>query len=299
MTGIASDDAVGRRSDSLPGWRELVAGVAVAEGAPVSVLPFAAGDTERWLAVRAAGFAQGIVYALRDVTADRQLERLRSEFVATASHELRTPLAAVYGAIRSLRRTDIEMPGEQRELFLAMIESETERLRILVDQLLIAGRLDAGAVEVFIRTFDVAEILEEIVHTARMTAPPSTTFHIAVAGRIEIAADRDLLRQVIGNLVENAVKYSPNGGIVGLAAREDAHGVTISVTDQGVGIPPELHGRIFEKFFRVDPGQRSGVGGTGLGLYIAAELAQQMGARLTVESAPGAGSTFTISFPLR
>jgi signal transduction histidine kinase len=131
-----------------------------------------------------------------------------------------------------------------------------------------------------------------------MTAPSSTTFDIAVAGRIEIAADRDLLRQVIGNLVENAVKYSPNGGTIGLAAREDAYGVTISISDQGVGIPPELHARIFEKFFRVDPAQRSGVGGTGLGLYIAAELTQQMGARLTVDSTPGAGSTFTISFPL-
>ncbi|HKT45187.1 MAG TPA: ATP-binding protein [Gaiellaceae bacterium] len=298
MTGIAPSDAVGRRSDALPGWRELVAGVAVAEGAPIAVLPFSVTGTERWIAVRAAGFAQGVVYALRDVTADRELERLRSEFVATASHELRTPLAAVYGAIRSLRRTDVEMPGEQRELFLAMIESETERLRVLVDQLLIAGRLDAGAVEVFVRTFDVAEILEEVVHAARMTAPPSTTFEIAVAGRIDLTADRDLLRQVLGNLVENAVKYSPSGGIVGLAAREDARGITISVSDQGVGIPPDLQTRIFEKFFRVDPAQRSGVGGTGLGLYIAAELTQQMGARLTVDSTPGAGSTFTISFPL-
>ncbi|MGH2970893.1 MAG: ATP-binding protein [Gaiellaceae bacterium] len=297
ITGIPADLVIGKATDDVPAWRELAAGVPVEEGAPVAILPFAAGDVERWLAVRAAAFEQGVVYALRDVTADRELERLRSEFVATASHELRTPLAAVYGAIRSLRRTDVQMPAEQQELFLAMIENESERLRTLVDQLLIAGRLDAGAVEVSLSTFELGPVIDEAVRTARMTAPESIAFEVGGESHIAVPADRDLLRQVIGNLVDNAVKYSPGGGVVAIATREDAKGTAIVVSDQGVGIAPELHERIFEKFFRVDPAQKSGVGGTGLGLYIAAELTRRMGGRLTVDSTPGAGSTFTIEFP--
>jgi signal transduction histidine kinase len=296
MTGIAVDDVIGKRAATIPGWKELAAGVAVQEGAPVAVLPFTHGEAERWLAVRAAAFEQGVAYALRDVTADRQLERLRSEFVATASHELRTPLAAVYGAIRSLRRTDVEMPAEQQELFLGMIENESERLRSLVDQLLIAGRLDAGAVEMSIQTFEVGPLIDEVVQAARVIAPESIAFEIGGETNVAVHADRDLLRQVLGNLVDNAVKYSPGGGIVAVSAREDAKGAAIAVADQGVGIAPEVHTRIFEKFFRVDPGQLSGVGGTGLGLYIAAELMRRMGGRLTVDSTPGAGSTFTIGF---
>ena len=297
MTGIPASDAVGKRAATLPGWKEFAVDVAVVGGAPVAVTPFTAEEAERWLAVRAAGFEQGVVYALRDVTDDRELERVRSEFVATASHELRTPLAAVYGAIRSLRRTDVEMPAEQQELFLGMIESESERLRGLVDQLLIAGRLDGGAVEVSIRMFEIGPVIDEVVKAARMTAPESISFEVGGESNVAVHADRDLLRQVLGNLVNNAVKYSPGGGIVAVAAREDAEGIAITVGDQGVGIPPDVHERIFEKFFRVDPGQLSGVGGTGLGLYIAKELVRRMGGRLTVNSKPGEGSTFTISFP--
>jgi signal transduction histidine kinase len=297
MTATPSADAVGKRAGTIPGWKELAAGVAAVEGAPVAVLPFAAGDAERWLAVRAVAFDQGVVYALRDVTADRELERLRSEFVATASHELRTPLAAVYGAIRSLRRTDVQMPAEQQELFLGMIENESERLRMLVDQLLIAGRLDAGAIEVSIRAVDVGPVIDDAVRTARMTAPESITFDVRGDLEVAVPADSDLLRQVLGNLVDNAVKYSPGGGVVAISARGGKKGTAIAVSDQGIGIAPGLHERIFEKFFRVDPGQRSGVGGTGLGLYIAGELTRRMGGRLTVDSSPAAGSTFTIEFP--
>ncbi|MDE3024291.1 MAG: GAF domain-containing protein [Acidobacteriota bacterium] len=297
MTGIAPADAVGRPAATIPGWADLAAGVATVEGAPVAVLPFADGAVERWLAVRAVAFGQGLVYALRDVTADRELERLRSEFVATASHELRTPLAAVYGAIRSLRRTDVKMPAEQQELFLEMIENESERLRTLVDQLLIAGRLDAGVIEVSIRAVELGPVIDDAVRAARMTAPESIAFEVGGESDVAAPADRDLLLQVLGNLVDNAVKYSPGGGVVAIATRNGRRGATLAVSDQGVGIPPELHERIFEKFFRVDPGQRSGVGGTGLGLYIAAELTRRMGGRLTVDSTPGGGSTFTIEFP--
>jgi signal transduction histidine kinase len=297
LTGLRANDVVGGLGADVPAWAELVENVPVDPAAPVRVLPFATERGERWLAARAVAFDEGVVYALRDVTADRELERLRSDFVATASHELRTPLASIYGAIRSIRRTDIVIPPEQHAQFLAMIESESEKLRSLVDQLLIAGRLDAGAVDVSIGAVDVAPIVEDVVSSAVVSAGYEVSLRTSVDEGLVALADAGLLRQVLANLVDNAVKYSPAGGAIQIGARRDGHEVRIDVVDHGIGIPPEQHARIFEKFFRVDPALRAGVGGTGLGLYIAKELIEQMDGRMTVRSTLGRGSTFSIELP--
>jgi PAS domain S-box-containing protein len=297
LTGLSADGVIGQPGERFPPWAELVENVPVEPAAPVTVLPFSHGGVERWLSVRAVGFDEGVVFAFRDVTADRELERLRSEFVATASHELRTPLASVYGAIRSLRRTDVDIPAEQREQFMSMIESESEKLRALVDQLLIAGQLDAGAVDVSIRPVELAAVVDDVVRAAAISAHEAVALRPSVDEGLAVLADAGLLRQVLANLVDNAVKYSPAGGVVEVGARRAGDRVIVSVVDSGIGIPADQQRRIFEKFFRVDPALRSGVGGTGLGLYIAKELTEQMRGRMTVESALGAGSTFTVDLP--
>ena len=154
ITGVRETDALGRRpAEVLPTWEELtrlaeLADAATPERARPVTVPIETASRDRWVAVTGVAFDEGVVYALRDVSDEHALERARSDFVATASHELRTPLAAVYGAARTLLRTDIEIPGDQRDRFLEIIVSETERLTAIVSQILLAGQLEEGRVDV-------------------------------------------------------------------------------------------------------------------------------------------------------
>jgi PAS domain S-box-containing protein len=298
LTALPADEVVGRpAADTVPGWGEVAERVPLDVDAPPTTLPLPSPRGERWLSVLGTRFEHGRVYALRDVTAERELERVRSDFVATASHELRTPLAAIYGAIRTLRRHDVEVPDEQRELFLEMIESESERLRGIVAQLLVAGQLDADSLSVVPRAVPVRRLVEDVMGAARLDAPKSISFRHTLDRELAVVADEDLLRQVLRNLLDNAVKYSPGGGEVHLRAELVGGRVTITVADQGLGIPDEAQPRIFEKFFRVDPELTRGVRGTGLGLYIASELTRRMSGRLSVVSTLGEGSAFVLDLP--
>jgi signal transduction histidine kinase len=231
------------------------------------------------------------------VTDEHALEKTRTEFVATASHELRTPLAAIYGAIRTLRRDDLELRAEEEATFLEMIEAEAVRLAQIVDQILVAGQLDADAVEVKLEQCDPVDIAEGVVESAALHLPDGISLRVASDNSCEILCDEDRLRQVLVNLVDNAIKYSPDGGDVEI--RFDAHNgeCLIEVVDEGLGIPSSERERIFEKFYRLDPEQRRGVGGSGLGLYICRELVERMNGRIEVESEPGQGSCFTVALP--
>jgi len=303
ITGIGEAEIRGRRIDELlPGWDELVRQVelaakdAPARARPVT-LPLALADGERWLAVAGVAFEDGVVYAIRDVSEERALERTRSDFVATASHELRTPLAAVYGAARTLRRTDIDLLAEQRETFLEIIESETERLTRIVAQILLAGQLEDGRVDVSTKACDLQPLAASVLESARLRAPEHVELTLEAEGDALVLADEDKLRQVLVNLVDNAVKYSPDGGRVRLELARNGHAVRLAVHDQGLGIPPAEHERIFEKFYRLDPALTRGVGGSGLGLYISRELVTRMGGTLTVRSAPDEGASFVVELP--
>jgi two-component system, OmpR family, phosphate regulon sensor histidine kinase PhoR len=232
------------------------------------------------------------------VTEERALERARSDFVATASHELRTPLAAVYGAVRTLRRTDVDLSAEQRETFLQMIESEAERLTAIVSQILLAGQLEEGRVDLAARACDLRALAASVLESARLRAPARLELRLAADdGPAFALADEDKLRQVLVNLVDNAVKYSPDGGEVTVEVGRTGHRVRVAVRDGGLGIPASEHERIFEKFYRLDPALTRGVGGSGLGLYISRELTARMGGSLTVESAPAQGATFVLELP--
>ena len=304
ITGVREASALGRHpAEVVRAWEELtqMAELADAEtperARPVTV-PIETASGDRWVAVTGVAFDEGVVYALRDVSDEQVLERARSDFVATASHELRTPLAAVYGAARTLRRTDIEFPAEQRDRFLDIIVSETERLTAIVSQILLAGQLEEGRVDVTTSATDLRVLAESVLDSTRLHSPEQIELRLEQNGVPAVAlADEDKLRQVLVNLLDNAIKYSPDGGdvVVGLAG---GHGrVRLTVTDCGLGIPPTEHERVFEKFYRLDPALTRGVGGSGLGLFISRELVSRMGGSLTVRSQPGEGAAFVVDLP--
>ncbi len=253
---------------------------------------------ELWLSITGVAFEGGRVYAFRDLTAERAVETLKSDFVATVSHELRTPLAAIYGAALTLRRDDVRLGEPQRAGLLEVIASESDRLARIVNDILWASRLESRAMQTTIQRCDGADLARGVVDAARAYVPPNIQLGLeAPDGAPPVAADPDKLRQILTNLVDNALKYSPEGGRVGVRLTVDGRRLRFAVRDEGLGIPPSEHRRIFEKFYRLDPNLTRGVGGTGLGLYISRELAQRMGGRIWVESSGVGGSTFLLELP--
>jgi len=304
ITGVREADAVGRRpAEVVPAWGELTRLAELADaGAPERArsvaVPLETASGDRWVAVTGVAFDEGVVYALRDVTDEHALERARSDFVATASHELRTPLAAVYGAARTLLRSDIEIPAEQRDRFLEIIVSETERLTTIVSQILLAGQIEEGRVDVAPAAIDLRPLVESVLVSSRLRAPEQIELRLEQNGDHVVAlADEDKLRQVLVNLLDNAIKYSPDGGEVAVELVGDADRVRLTVRDRGLGIPAGEQERIFEKFYRLDPALTRGVGGSGLGLFISRELVSRMGGSLTVRSQPGEGAAFVVDLP--
>ncbi|MBA2384637.1 MAG: GAF domain-containing protein [Actinobacteria bacterium] len=293
ITGLAEPDVVGAAAaDALAGWPlDQV-------GDRPQAFPVEAPHGELWLSLTAAEFPDGTVFAFRDLTDERHVERLKSDFVSTVSHELRTPLAAIYGAAMTLNRTDVALSDSQRQGMLAVVAGESERLARIVNDILLASRLDSGVAEVASGRANAAEIARSVLAAAETHAPAETELTLAAADPLpEVAADPDGLHQVLVNLVENAVKYSPQGGHVEVGVEPRDGRVRFSVRDRGLGIPAAEHGRIFEKFYRLDPNLSRGVGGTGLGLYICREILQRMGSRIQVDSEVGRGSTFSFELP--
>ena len=226
----------------------------------------------------------------------RELDRLKSEFIAVVSHELRTPLAAVYGAAMTLQRR--RLTDAERESMLGIVYRESDRLARLVDQVLWASRLESGRADVLAARIDAVRLAGDVVAVARAHLPEHHTLELdADPATPPAMADQDKVRQVLVNLVENAVKYSPDGGRVEVRLRPASGHVRFTVADEGLGIPAAEHARIFDKFHRLDPHLTRGVGGTGLGLYICRELVERMDGRIWVESEPGRGSAFSFELP--
>jgi PAS domain S-box-containing protein len=297
MTGIDATDALGRPArDVLPGYEDNVASVAV-DGRPQTV-PIDLGDRELWLSFSAVRFDEGTVYAFRDLTEERVLEQMRSDFVATVSHELRTPLAAIYGAAMTLRRKDLELSPEMHDRLLQVVADEADRLAQIVNDVLLASHLDSGQLQLHIEKVDAAQVTESVVEAAKTHLPEGVTLSMQASKRLPaVAADAQQLRQVLVNLVENAVKYSPDGGPVEVHVSKAPRGIRWAVTDEGLGIPVAERRRIFEKFYRLDPQMTRGIGGTGLGLYICHELVRRLDGRIWVEANNGKGSTFLVELP--
>jgi two-component system phosphate regulon sensor histidine kinase PhoR len=304
ITGLEPTEVLGRRPEEvLPSWAAIAPLVPVASAPAYAAkhtetLPLDVGSRELWVSISAVQFPDGTVYSLRDLTEERGIERMKNEFVATVSHELRTPLAAVYGAAMTLRRQDVELDDERRARLLAVIASESERLARIIDQVLAASRLDAGKVVFAPEHCDPALLALEVVEAARAHLPDGVAVELVSRdGLPPVEADPDMLRQVLANLVDNAVKYSPAGGRVRVSLEPHERRVLFVVRDHGLGIPLREQARIFEKFYRLDPNLTRGVGGTGLGLYICRELVRRMGGRIWVASREDEGSTFFFELP--
>jgi two-component system phosphate regulon sensor histidine kinase PhoR len=303
ITSIRAEDVVGHPAgEVIPGWRDSVDSVPVSTtpdpGHAEVVIPIETEQGERWISISGVEFFGGTVYAFRDLTEIRQLEELKADFIATASHELRTPLAAVYGAAQTLLRHDFALDEGGRDRFVSLIAEESDRLGRIVNEILLANQLEAGRLDLGIEPFDPVEIVERVVEATRAYAPPEIAFEVRADDDLpRVAGDRDKARQVLVNLLENAIKYSPDGGKIELGVQAANGDVRFSVKDEGLGIPPEEQGRVFEKFYRLDPQMTRGVGGTGLGLYICSELVGRMGGRIWVEANEGKGSTFFFELP--
>ena len=304
VTQLPAEEVVGRvAGDAIPGWHAIAnripVGSAPSAALAAETLPLELPGRELWLSIAAVEFAEGTVYAFRDLTADRVLEELRSDFVSTVSHELRTPLAAIYGAALTLQRPDLALDEGQRGNLLDVVATESERLARTVNDILWASRLDTQRVQLDVGTHDPRDLARTVVEAARVHLPPAIELSFSCEPDLPpIVGDPDKVRQVLTNLVDNAVKYSPDGGLVAVALSRRDHAVRFSVADRGLGIPPSEQRRIFDKFYRVDPNLTRGVGGTGLGLYICRELVRRMNGTIWVESREGDGSQFSFELPV-
>ncbi|HEY4237435.1 MAG TPA: GAF domain-containing protein [Gaiellaceae bacterium] len=300
-------EAVGRPIAELIGgdWHSLESRIPVASepqaggASRAQTLPVEVQGEERWLSISAVRFPGGTVYAFRDVTDERAVEQMKTDFVSTVSHELRTPLAAIYGAAMTLRRRDVAVEESQRDRLLEVVSSEADRLARIVNDILWASRLESGRMSIAIERCDAAAIANEVVDVLRARAPEGIEVVVSKSrGLPQVAADPDKLRQILTNLIDNAIKYSPDGGCVAVEIGRSGGRVRFRVADEGLGIPPAEQDRIFEKFFRLDPNLTRGVGGTGLGLYISRELVLRMNGRIWVDSDGRTGSSFFLELPI-
>jgi signal transduction histidine kinase len=238
-------------------------------------------------------------YEAERTTADelRRLSALRADFVSLVSHELRSPMAAVIGAARTLQERWRELTADQRQAFLELIGDETSRLADLIGDVLDTSRIEAGTFSFSFSDVDLAELLRDVVAAADL-AQDEVRVTAEVNGTLpRVRGDRDRLRQIVQNLVDNAVKYSPAGAEVRVTAGTDDGHVRVAVSDDGPGIPLDDQKLIFDKFGRatVEGGAKPG---TGLGLFIARSIAEAHGGSLDVDSAPAHGSVFTLELPL-
>jgi signal transduction histidine kinase len=239
----------------------------------------------------------GAVLALFDLTDTRRLEAVRRDFVANVSHELKTPLTVIGGFAETLTMDDL--PAEQRAKFVATIRANTERMRRIVDDLLDLSRIESGGWRPAPTMVDVRVAADELIAVARRLADEK---HVVLAAAIApdapmIWADPTAVRQVLSNLVDNAVRYTPAGGTVTISTRRAEGGVWLGVRDTGIGIAAEHLPRIFERFYRADPARSREAGGTGLGLAIVRHLVESHGGRVEAASELGRGTVISAFFP--
>jgi PAS domain S-box-containing protein len=302
ITGVPASVALGRAPvDVLQ--RSLESPDETARGE--RLVPITRGREEVWLSVTEAvmrdplGAVAGRIFAFRDISGDRLVEQVKSDFVSTVSHELRTPLTSIYGFAETLLRQDVMFGEEERQTFLRYIASESQRLTSIVDTLLNVARLDTGDLQVDLAETDVRDVVGQVVDTVTAAEANGHRFVVDLpAEPLAAKADPEKLRQVCSILVDNALRYSPDGGTVTVGAVRRQDMVEVSVADEGIGIPQSDQEQIFRKFYRgSDAELRAGAGGTGLGLFIARGLVTAMGGRIWVSSQEGEGSRFAFELP--
>jgi signal transduction histidine kinase len=331
MTGWRSVDAVGRDHDEVITWKKLDSGdlkKALDDGWPLnrksSTLDtpdspdaldapdtlYVEGDL-----LRRDGLSQsiGIVYSplltaegalsnivanVRDITNFRQAQEMQNVFISTISHELKTPVALIKGHAATLRRDDVEWDMDVVRDYSAVIEEESDRLAVLIENLLTTSKIQAQRnLELNLDDIRLDQLAERSVerfstqtqkHKFKLKFPPK--FPV-------VRGDEQRLRQVLDNLISNAIKYSPEGGVIEVGGMNDGASVTVYVRDQGVGLSEQDQERVFERFYRVDSALSRKTQGTGLGLFLARAIVEAHGGKMRVESEPGHGSTFYFTLP--
>jgi signal transduction histidine kinase len=301
VTGVPQGDALGRTPTQALG-RPLEAGEGILGGS--RLVPIRRGDEEVWLSLTEAvmrdplGAVAGRIFAFRDVSSERIVEQMKSDFVSTVSHELRAPLTSIYGFAETLLRRDVLFGEAERQTFLGYIASEAQRLTSIVDTLLGVARLEAGDLQVELVPTDLRAVVSEVVTSVQETSDVNGhkfVLHLPDEP-LAASADREKLSQILTNLLDNAVKFSPGGGTVTVEAHRRNLNVEVRIVDEGQGIPEAERERIFSKFHRAESSR--GSGGAGLGLFIARGLVSAMGGRIWVDSVEGGGSSFAFELPL-
>ncbi|HVM56488.1 MAG TPA: HAMP domain-containing sensor histidine kinase [Gaiellaceae bacterium] len=245
----------------------------------------------------ADGRFTGRIWTLREVTADRELDRLRDAFVAAVSHELRTPLTSISGFLEMLREEEAGL-GESGRMYLDVIRRSTERLQRLVEDLLLVAQIEAHRLELVLATVDLDGIAAAAVEAARPTAvEKEVDLRLQVDGAPPVRADAHRLAQVLDNLISNALKFTDAGGEVIVSVERRGSFAQLAVTDNGIGIPIDEQGQLFSSFFRASTATRQAIPGTGLGLVIVRAIVEQHGGSIDLESREGKGTTVTVTLP--
>ncbi len=241
----------------------------------------------------------GRIWTLREVTQQRELDRLKDDFVATVSHELRTPLTSMMGFLEMIREGEAGQLTDEQKRFLAIVYRSSERLQRLVGDLLFVARLDASGLQLHFAPVHIDEIVREVAESSSALARSrEITLELEVTEVPLVRGDRERLVQLIGNLLSNALKFTPAGGTVTVRAFLEGGNVVLEVADTGIGIPADEQDRLFQRFFRSSTATQQAIPGTGLGLVISRAIAEAHGGTIDVTSQAGAGACFRIELPV-
>ena len=310
ISGFRADEAVGRPINEVL----VVSGAHEDEAdapscfdweatGPEDALILRRDGSERWIRYTRSsmpdreGTAASLVVTARDVTAELEAERLKSDFIATVSHELRTPLTPLKGLLHSLDRGLIDDTAETRREYHRIMLRQADRLERLINDLLDASRIEAGGLKMQSQPLEIGDVLVHEIAEARALMHDREVGFERPDGPVWIQGDRFRLGQIVSNLLVNAAKYSAPGKPVLVELEDHPDGAIVSIHDEGEGIALVEQERVFERFYRTGVALTNTTGGVGLGLYIARQLTEAMGGTLTLRSRPGEGSTFSLFLP--
>ena len=241
----------------------------------------------------------GRIWTLREVTKERELDRLKDDFVATVSHELRTPLTSMMGFLEMIREGEAGELTDEQKRFLAIVYRSSERLQRLVGDLLFVARLDANGLQLQFAPVDLVELVRDAAESAGALARSrELDLRLDLAPLPTLTGDKERLSQLVGNLVSNSLKFTPAGGRVTVRTFVDGSHAVVEVEDDGIGIPLAEQDRLFQRFFRSSIATEQAIPGTGLGLVISRAIAEAHGGTIDVRSEAGAGACFRVELPL-